>query len=187
MADKEPDEVNSAESFEPVESAETDTEALKKPGSDEKEKAEKYLANWQRAEADFTNYKRRAEQDKIDFTSFANSALILYLLPVVDDMERAFASIPPKIEKLQWVEGLKLIHRKFQTILEAQGLKTIEAEGKPFDPNVHEAVSQMDGKEGIVIQEARKGYKIKDKVLRPAQVVVGNGNELGNGDYSQSK
>jgi len=154
-----------------------DVEALKKALAEEKEKAEGYLANWQRAQSDFINYKRRSEQEKEEISKFANSVLMLNLLPVLDDLERAFASVPPKLAKLSWVDGVRLIDRKLWTILEAQGLSEIKAVGEPFDPTLHEAVRQDKGREGIVVEEAQKGYKFRDRVIRPTKVVVGNGEE----------
>ena len=159
----------------PEVAAEEDIETLKRNLAEEKDKSDKYLANWQRAEADFSNYKRRAEQEKNETTAYANWALTLNLLPVLDDIERAIASLPPKLAKLTWVDGILLIHRKLRAVLESQGLTEIEAIGKPFEPSLHEAVAQVEGKEGIVINEVQKGYKLKDKLLRPALVVVGNG------------
>jgi len=154
-----------------------DIEELRKALVDGKEKAEGYLANWQRAEADLINYKRRSEQEKEEISKFANSVLMLNLLPVLDDLERAFASVPPKLAKLSWVDGVRLIDRKLWTILEAQGLSEIKAVGEPFDPTLHEAVRQDKGKEGIVVEEAQKGYKFRDRVIRPSRVVVGNDEE----------
>jgi len=156
--------------------AETEAvEALKQALADEKEKAEKYLANWQRAQADFINYKRRSEQEKAETTKFANSVLVLSLLPVLDDLERAINFVLPELAEPSWLEGVKLIERKMKATLEAQGLSPIEALGKPFDPNFHEAVRQDKGKEGIIIEEVQKGYKFHDRVIRPSRVVVGNG------------
>jgi len=152
-----------------------DLEALKQALAEEKEKADGYLANWQRAQADFINYKRRTEQEREDVSKFANSVLILNLLPILDDLERAFASVPPRLAKLGWVDGIRLIERKLRTSLEAQGLSQIKALGEPFDPHLHEAVRQDKGKEGMVIEEVQKGYKLNDKLLRPSKVVVGNG------------
>jgi molecular chaperone GrpE len=154
-----------------------DIEALKQALAEEKEKAEGYLANWQRAQADFINYKRRSEQEKEEIGKFANALLMLNLLPVLDDLERAFASIPPHLAKLTWVDGIRLIERKLQASLEAQGLSPIKALGEPFDPKLHEAAMHAKGKEGIVIEELQKGYKLQDRVIRPAMVVVGNGEE----------
>lgn len=150
-------------------------ESLKQALAEEKARAEANLAGWQRAQADFLNYKRRNEQERAEFSKFANTNLILSLLPTLDDMERALDHVPAKLAKLPWVDGIRLIVRKFQSILEAQGLTPIEALGKPFDPNLHEAVRQDKGAEGIVIEEVRKGYQLHDKVIRPAMVVVGNG------------
>ena len=154
-----------------------DMELLKQALAEAREKAETNLAGWQRAQADFVNYKRRAEQGRKEISKFANSVLMLNLLPVLDDLERAVNSIPPRLAKLSWVEGIRLIERKFRTSLEAQGLSQIEALGKPFDPNFHEAVRQGKGKDGIVVEEAQKGYRLHDRVIRPAKVVVGNGEE----------
>lgn len=154
---------------------EEDIETLKCNLAEEKEKANKYLANWQRAEADFSNYRKRTEQEKNETTTFANWALILNLLPVLDDLERAIASLPPKLANLTWVDGILLIHRKLRAILESQGLTEIEATGKPFEPSLHEAVAHLEGEEGMVLNEVQKGYKLKNKLLRPALVVVGKG------------
>jgi molecular chaperone GrpE len=154
-----------------------DIESLKKALAEEKARAEGYLASWQRAQADFINYKRRTEQEREEFGKFANAMLMLNLLPILDDLERALASVPSKLAKLSWVEGMRLIERKLWASLEAQGLSQIKAVGEPFDPNLHEAAMQGKGKEGIVVEELQKGYKLHDRVIRPAKVVVGNGEE----------
>jgi molecular chaperone GrpE len=156
---------------------ERDVESLEEALAEAKAKAEANLAGWQRAQADFSNYKKRAEQEKQELSKFANSVLILSLLPVLDDFERAYSAIPPKMEKQSWLEGIKLIERKLWAVLEAQGLSPIKALGQPFDPALHEAVRQDKGQEGIVIEEIQKGYLIEDRVIRPSKVVVGNGEE----------
>jgi molecular chaperone GrpE len=154
-----------------------DVETLKKLLDEAQAKAEANLAGWQRAQADFINYKRRSEQERAEVAQFANSMIMLSLLPILDDFERAFVSIPPRLAKMSWVDGIKLIERKLWASLEAQGLSPIKALGEPFDPNLHEAVRQDKGKEGIVIEEVQKGYKLNDRVIRPTMVVVGNGEE----------
>jgi len=154
-----------------------DIETLKQALSEEKARAEANLAGWQRAQADFINYKRRSEQDKEEVSQFANAILVLNLLPILDDWERALASIPDDLADLSWVDGVRLIERKLRSVLEAQGLSPIEAVGEPFDPNLHEAAMQGKGEEGIVVGELQKGYKFRDRVIRPAKVVVGNGEE----------
>lgn len=159
------------------EATEENVETLKETLALEKEKAENYLANWQRAQADFINYKRRAEQEKEEISKFANSILMLNLLPILDDLERAFVSIPPRLAELSWVDGVRLIERKLWATLEAQGLSPIKALGEPFDPKLHEAAMHSKGKEGIVIEELQRGYRLHDRVIRPAMVVVGNGEE----------
>lgn len=154
-----------------------DVEALKQALAEAQKKAEANLANWQRVQADFINYKRRSEQEMAEVSKFANTTLMLSLLPILDDLDRAFASIPSRLAKLNWVEGVRLIERKLQAILEAQGLSQIKALGEPFDPNFHEAVRHAKGKEGIVVEELQKGYMLHHRVIRPTMVVVGNGEE----------
>ncbi len=154
-----------------------DIETLKQILAEEKEKAEKYLANWQRSQADFANYKQRTEQEKAEITEFANRVLLCNLLPIIDDLERAFASVPAELSESHWTEGIRLIYNKLKTTLRAQGLIEIEAEGKPFDPRFHEAVMEQEGEEGMVLKETQKGYKFKERVIRPSLVIVGRGKE----------
>ncbi|MHB8104447.1 MAG: nucleotide exchange factor GrpE, partial [Dehalococcoidales bacterium] len=116
-------------------------------------------------------------QEKVEFNSFANANLVLGILPVLDDMERAIAAIPEEFAKHDWVEGIKLVARKFQTTLEGQGVKPILALGMTFDPKLHEAIRHDKGKEGMIIVEYQKGYTLNDKLLRPSRVAVGNGEE----------
>lgn len=156
-----------------------DAETLRQALAEEKARAEANLAGWQRIQADFINYKRRTEQEKEEIGEYANSMLVLSLLPVLDDLERALTSIPDELDELSWVDGVRLIERKLRTTLEAQGLSPIEALGEPFDPNIHEAAMQGKGKEGIVVEELQKGYKFQDRVIRPAKVVVGGGEDEG--------
>lgn len=174
MIQQEPEEEQNTEAGADVGEVE-DIGALKKALAEEEAKAESYLANWQRVQADFINYKRRIEQDRQETGKFANSVLILSLLPVLDDLERALDSVPPRLKKLAWVDGIRLIGRKLRESLKAQGLTPIAAEGEPFDPNLHEAVMNSKGKEGIVVRELQKGYRLHERVLRVAMVAVGSG------------
>ena len=157
-----------------------DIEALKQALTEEREKADKYLANWQRAQADLTNYKKRVEQEKQEMVEFANGTLISSLLPIIDDLERAFVSLPSEFTEFSWIDGIRLIYNKLKATLEAQGLAEIKAKGEPFDPYLHEAVMHQEGEGGIVIEEIQKGYKLKDKVIRPSMVIVGKGEEQTN-------
>jgi len=154
---------------------EQELDVLRAQLEEEKARAEKYLANWQRAEADLSNFRRRADQERAELVKFANASLIGKLLPVLDDFERALAAIPEEQRSLGWVEGLRLIDRKLRTILEQEGVTAVEALGKEFDPRVHEAVLTEEG-EGdldVVVQELQKGYRLHDRLLRPTMVKVG--------------
>lgn len=154
-----------------------DPEALGKALAEEKEKAEQYLANWQRAQADFANHKRRVEQDMVELGKFANRQFLSDILPAVDDLERAFDAITPQMAKNSWVDGFRLIERKLRAALEAQGLREMETLGKAFDPNFHEAAGHGHGEEGIVVKELQRGYLLHDRVIRPAMVIVGDGRQ----------
>jgi molecular chaperone GrpE len=156
---------------------EEDIESLTKALNEEKEKAERYLANWQRAQADLINFKKRSEQEKEEIIQFANAMLVMSLLPILDDFERALDNVSTKLAGFTWVDGIRIIHRKLQAVLESQGLSQIEALGKDFDPAVHEAVSEEEGERGKIIEELQKGYKLHERVLRPAMVKVGKGKE----------
>ncbi len=146
-------------------------ESLKK----EKEQAERYLANWQRVQADLVNYKKRVEQERSESAKYASWAPISSLLQVLDDFDRALRSMPANLMGLTWIEGVFLMQKKLQTILEGQGLSEITALGEDFDPNLHEAVMYGEGEEGKVVVELQKGYMLHDRVLRPSMVQVGQG------------
>ena|SRR3990172_6081154 len=154
-----------------------DIETLQKMLAEEQEKSLKYLTNWQRTQADLVNYKKYVELDKQESSKFANSTLILKLLPVMDDFDRALGSLSPDAVNQPWVDGFRLIDRKLQSILELHGVTEIKAKGEPFDPNFHEAMRQDKGAEGVVLEEVEKGYMFKDRLLRASKVVVGNGEE----------
>ncbi|HEU5011563.1 MAG TPA: nucleotide exchange factor GrpE [Roseiflexaceae bacterium] len=140
----------------------------------EKEAAE-YKDQWLRATADYRNFKRRTDQERAELIRSASAGLLLKLLPVVDDLERAMSSVTPDVENTQWYGGVKLIQQKLQTVLESEGVTPIEAVGQEFDPNLHEAViyEEGDGNTTSVTAELQKGYKLRDRVLRPAMVKVG--------------
>jgi molecular chaperone GrpE len=149
------------------------------------EDAKKYFNNWHRAEADFQNYKRRSEQEREELRRFGNVSVIINLLPVLDDFERAFASLDSHLAGLSWFDGMLLIYRKLRQLLENAGVKQIETEGQAFDPRFHEAVAHVEGEEGKVVSEVQRGYMLHDRVLRPAMVVVGKGRPQESGDRSQ--
>jgi molecular chaperone GrpE len=135
-------------------------------------KAAQNLDGWQRAAAEFQNFKKRIERDRTVDQAAMKADLIRQVLPVLDDLERALRSRP---QEDAWFNGIELIQRKMQAILEAQGVRRIEAEGAIFDPNFHEAISQepVDGVEsGRVVAVVLNGYILGEQVIRPAQVKV---------------
>ena len=138
----------------------------------EKERAESYYASWQRAAADYQNFKRRVDQERSEYTQIANASLLINLLPIVDDLERALENVDAHLAGLTWLDGVRMIHRKFQALLD-------------FDPNVHEAVMYAEGEAGKVLNVAQKGYLLGGRVLRPAMVVVG-GKQPGSGEEAQA-
>ena len=150
-------------------------EQLKGLLDEEREKAESYMRNWQRAAADYQNFKRRVEEERAETARFANAALIINLLPLADDLERAVQTVDGALAGLTWVEGIVLINRKLQALLEAMGVNEIPADGAAFDPAVHEAIAQQPGEEGKVLSVVQKGYRLGDRVIRPAMVIVGKG------------
>jgi len=142
---------------------------------EQKAKAAEYLDGWQRARAEFANYKKRIEKEQEDMIRSANGAFIAKLLPVMDDFERAFQTLPLNLMGMTWLEGIALIQRKLQMLLEQEGINVIETEGQMFDPTLHQAVTHEESEaheEGQIIGEVQKGYKMGDKVLRPSLVRV---------------
>lgn len=143
----------------------------------EQARADDYLAKWQRAAADMSNMRRRHESDRQEYTRQANATLISELLPVLDSFDRALAAMPTEVEQLPWIDGVKLVARQLHAVMERAGLSVIEAEGRPFDPNEHEAVMHEDSElpEGTVTGELQRGYRLYDRVLRPSMVKVAKG------------
>ncbi len=137
--------------------------------------ADEYLDGWRRAQAEFSNYKKRQRAEQAKVRELANANLLRKLLPVLDDFERAMVTMPDGLDKLSWSQGLLMIMRKLEAILETEGVEPIETEGEAFDPNYHEAVTheEIPGyKEGQIIGEVQRGYVLGDRVLRPALVRV---------------
>jgi molecular chaperone GrpE len=153
----------------------SEIEQLKNDLEAERGKAENYLDQWKRTQADFDNYRRRTEQEKGDLSQNTTCFVLANILPVMDDLDRALAAVPEESAGLPWIDGIRLIYKKFHSILESMGVEEVCALGEPFDPALHEAVAHMEGDEGKVINEVQKGYKLRDKLVRPSQVVVGKG------------
>jgi len=170
-----------AEEVEEVSELETVRQELEKA----KAQAADYLDGWQRARAEFANYKKRNEQERQELFKLANTTLITRLLPIFDDFERAFQTLPRSLLSFTWIDGVALIYRRLQAILEGEGLTLVETEGQSFDPLLHEAVTYEESaehEEGQIIGEVQKGYQLGDRVLRPALVRVAKGKPASEAD-----
>jgi molecular chaperone GrpE len=135
-------------------------------------KAQEYLDALQRERADFTNYRRRIELERDQNGRWTSGETIKKFLPVLDDLDRALSHRPADSS---WADGVDLVYRKFQSLLDKEGVTVIDAEGKPFDPNLHEAIMQEASNEhesGTVIAVLQQGYMLGERVLRPALVKV---------------
>jgi molecular chaperone GrpE len=134
---------------------------------------DKYL----RLYSDFENFRRRSQKEKYELVQNANEHLLLELLPVYDDFERALENIEKNSLDEVLVEGMRHIFNKLTRVLDNAGLKEIEAKGEKFDPELHEAIAKIpagkDSMKGKIVDQAQKGYKLNDKIIRHAKVVVG--------------
>ena len=130
-----------------------------------------------RSQADFENYKKRAAREKEDAVKYANSSLLQRLVSILDNFELGLAAAKTESEHSPIYSGMVLVQKQLNDLLEENGLQAIEAEGKKFDPNLHEAIAHepSESAEETVIRQARRGYQFKDRLLRPARVVVSSG------------
>ena len=130
-----------------------------------------------RSQADFENYKKRAAREKEDAIKYANSSLLQRLVSILDNFEMGLAAAKTENEESPIYSGMVLVQKQLNDLLEENGLQSIEAEGQEFDPNLHEAIAHepSDTPEETVIRQARRGYRFKDRLLRPARVVVSSG------------
>jgi len=141
----------------------------------ERTRSAEYLDQAQRTRAELINYRRRMEQEMQVTRRYAAEHVIARLLPVIDDFHRAIDAVPQSDRENPWVQGVLLIERKMWSVLESEGVKPIEAVGKPFDPSVHEAVSVDSDGGDMVVEEFQRGYMLHDRLIRPAMVKVGQG------------
>ena len=134
---------------------------------------DKYL----RLYSEFENFKKRVARDRVDLARYATSDVFLAILPVIDDFERAINNMPPQSKPDPVADGIRLIYQKLVSITEAKGLKKMDATGKVFDAELHDAITNMPATspadKGKVLQEVENGYFLNDKVLRHAKVIVG--------------
>ena len=151
-------------------------EAAADPVADLTKQRDEYLDALQRLKAEFDNYRKRVAREQVELTTRANERLVGDLLPVLDDLERALEAATAH-EEAKLEEGVALVHRSLADLLVRNGLVEIETDGA-FDPNVHEAMLSQpseDRQSGDVLDVLQKGYRLGDRVLRPARVVVSSG------------
>ena len=154
-------------------------EALKGELDATRTKADEYLAGLQRERAEFSNYRRRTAEEREQMLGLAGEDLIRKVLAIADDFDLAIDNRPAEIADDPWVEGVAAIDRKLRALLESEGVRPIEVEaGAPFDPREHEAIATVPGSgraEGTIVDVIRRGYKLRDRVIRPALVAVAAG------------
>jgi molecular chaperone GrpE len=138
--------------------------------------AAEYLDGWQRARAEFANYKRRTEAERIELSATAGADVLMRVLPAIDDFDRAANTLPDDLKDHAWINGVMLIYRKLLNTLDASNVKPIVVQpGDAFDPTIHEAITHEDSDQfssGQIIAELQRGYKMGERVLRPAMVRV---------------
>src|SRR3954453_12736272 len=147
---------------------------------------DEYLAALQRERAEFQNFKRRTAEERMRELGLAGEDLIRKVLAVADDFDRAIDARPESIAAEAWFEGLAAIDRKLRALLESEGVSAIPAEpGTTFDPREHDAIANVPGTgraEGEIVEQVRRGYRLRDRVLRPALVAVAGGGEAGSAE-----
>lgn len=174
MSEEERDELSSTREDSEV-GDEEDMDLLRAQLEEARREATQFHALLQRVQADSVNFKRRMEEERTELQQRANESLVLRLLPVVDDYERALQYVPDVEEFRPWAAGMELVYRNFRGVLESIGVTPIQALGMGFDPTEHESVSfevTEEHDEGMVVAVVREGYKLNGRVLRPAQVTV---------------
>jgi len=158
-----------------IDNATAEIEALRQELEQARTQADEYLDGWQRARAEFANYKKRVDREQAQVYQTAAGNIVKRYLDVADDLERALKNRPKRGEGAAWANGVELVHRKLLSILESEGVQPIQAEGQFFDPNLHEAVTSEDSDthaSGQIIEVLQQGYMLGDRVLRPAMVRV---------------
>lgn len=153
-----------------------------------RQEAAEHLATLQRTAAEFQNYRRRTTEERERDMGLASEYLLGKVLVIADDFDRAIEAVPDELRANAWTEGITAIDRKLRALLESEGVRGIEALGLPFDPREHEAVTNLPGTgrpDGEVVAEIRRGYRLRNKVLRPALVAVAAGGGAAGGQPPQ--
>ena len=174
MPTKKTDHDSTEEQTNPTEAAAGQASAEPEAGPDLPSQLEEANGRLLRLAADFDNYKKRARQEQMDTMRYAAATLAERLLPVLDDAQRTLEHVPEGVEE-GWLKGLEMTFRKLEEVLASVGVERVDALGQPFDPNFHEAIGSEESEdhpEDTVVAELRRGYRIHDRVLRPALVKV---------------
>lgn len=166
------------ESITEAEQAIDELTSLRQELEEARAKEAEYLDGWQRARAELANARKRFQREQEGAYASAKADILVRLLPIVDDFERAFEALPDNPSSATWVDGVRLIEQKLQGLLKQEGVAPIEAAGKEFDPFLHQALTHEPSEEvpeGQVIAEVQRGYQVGDRVLRPSVVRVSAG------------
>jgi molecular chaperone GrpE len=161
-----------------VEEAAAEAQALREQLAQAQAQAAEYLDSWRRATADLSNARKRMQRELEEYRAAAAERVLEKLLPVADDVHRAFVNVPVDQADSDWVNGFRMIQRKLDQLLESESVTVILTAGQSFDPELHFAVSheEADGyEEGQIIGEVAQGYRLNDKVLRASMVRVAKG------------
>lgn len=138
------------------------------------EKCAEYLAGWKRALADYQNLKQQSAEQITDFRKFAQADLLEQLIPITDYFQQAFKNVPEAEQSSSWLQGIKYIQQNFDKVLSDNGVMQIKSVGEMFDPNLHEAVGEVESTEaeGTIMEEKQAGFTLHGKLLRPAKVIT---------------
>lgn len=185
---RDPREASSTEETKPTEEDAATLDAMfgeqlseKEPAGElsEVEQLKKQLADAEKrvliAHADLDNYRKRARREREDDLKYAAVPLLIELLPVIDNLQRAIQAVPESEQSSGIAQGVKMVEKQLHDAIALRGVETIQAEGQPFDPNYHEAILQQpsaDVPPGTVLQQTQVGYRLHDRVIRPSQVIV---------------
>lgn len=140
-----------------------------------RQEAKEYLDGWQRSRAELANYRKRVDRERQEQYNRIVGDILCRFLSVIDDFDRALKDHPQDLDSTGWFDGIKMIYKKLESILEAEGVEIIASEGEQFDPHFHEAISQEESDshdEGEIIDVIQRGYQLGDRVIRPAMVRV---------------
>src|SRR5215208_1273528 len=177
MPDEQDTVPTQTETTDQAEESESELDRLRRELAETQKRAEEFFGNWQRSAADLSNFRKRVDQERSDLQKYASAEVLADLLNVLDDWERAIAVLPPEMLKFTWIHGTAQIFQKLQWTISRHGVTPIDAADQPFDPHLHDAVMRDEDvpttEQTHVVQELQRGYRIHERVLRPALVKVG--------------